>query len=67
MRKVETVSYEKVVRTFAAVQDELIALGIWHTRSRLLRTDVVWCLAAPPWLWATTPKEPRWAVCAAIN
>lgn len=52
MKVDETVTYGRLNATFQGVLAEFTELGIWHLKSRLLKTDVVWCGVAPPWLWA---------------
>ena len=54
MKHGQSVTFPQLESAFHDVQRELERAGLWHPRSRLTRTQVIWCWATPPNLWTAS-------------
>ncbi|MGA2617371.1 MAG: putative zinc-binding metallopeptidase [Thermoguttaceae bacterium] len=51
MKRGHSVTFRQLESAYLDVQRELDRAGLWYGRTRLMRTQVVWCWLPPPSLW----------------
>jgi len=51
MKRGQSVTFRQLETAYLSVQRELDRAGLWDGRTRLMKTEVIWCWLPPPGVW----------------